>query len=263
MWEDICGLIDQAINSEETSCPDVRLVELKPRPGKRKSQWCYAVKADSQEISEGAKRGGEAIAGHPEYLLFTISERNRADNIIWYELQKYAVRKDLPEASLAEMRDSAALGAELHPWYYGEIPAPYITPRGYTMRYLRLTGSMFWLETDQNETLLAVTRLLWADDMRKRVQALAEFNEFDRAAEGECLLGYAFFSGDAAALALFELKRLHSELRECEQFREKALENVVIRAWPDYTEKFNRMAQGYKWTLLTRHPEAGETFIIF
>ncbi len=256
--------------AEPTACPGVYLLETAASPKQIVGQMLYAVESDAQEISDGAKRFGMRLELHSDFLIYPIDEYSLVDSIIHYEISKYCARNGLKQMGAPEVRAYAAYGAENYPDYFGQIPAPYLTPHGYLTRYLRLMNGAFWLETDQGEQMLAMTRLLWKNDLDDRVKAKAEFNDFDRAAaDFDSTTGYAFFLSEAGALALYDLMRHRFELLLSDEIDREALDNVVMRRWPHYAAAFNQEEQraveaGYPNShIITTHPEKGERFLCF
>lgn len=131
------------------------------------------------------------------------------------------------------MHTIAAAAAGYHPEYFGTFPAPIHTPCGYTLRYLTLENGIYWIETDQCETVLAIQYFIWDAELSDTVQAMGEQTEYDRQNGIHNTLGYLFFRQPAAAAAIYELMEVRAEWAGT-VIDKQALANAIWEDLPEY-----------------------------
>lgn len=125
---------------------------------------------------------------------------------------------------------SAAYFADDYPEYFGAIPAPMVTLRGYMTRYIVLSDGIFVLETDAGARLIAVAGIIWSVELQDTTiqlgmkvgnpvgagvsggKASGAGVEAGADAEIPVEVQYLFFYETDGCLALFELLLAHDGL---------------------------------------------------
>lgn len=116
----------------------------------------YIVLKNATELSDMAKKLGKPVPGCSGLLVYSEDEAGNTRYIISYELLRYRIIHRLPLTEDDNIRDTAAIGAEMYPGYFGNYPVPFLTPRGCTTRNKIITNGLYWLETEQGQRGLAV-----------------------------------------------------------------------------------------------------------
>jgi len=199
----------------------------------------YVVTRSSSIISEEAKRYGKEIPQHPELLLYSFDEERGGHKIIEYELAKYtATVQDDPELE-EELHSTAYYNMELHPEYFGQYPAPIMTPKGYLTRYKAIENGIFWLETTQSVQLMAVCYPIWECELSDYLKERGLMTDSDREQGIENTLGYLFFEEKEFCLVVFELVYLRKEWIDSGKVNRPALMNAIWQHHPGYAATHN------------------------
>ena len=118
---------------------------------------------------------------------------------------------------------------------------PSLTPWGYTARHKTIHNGVYWIETDQCVSTLAVCCVI-RDDFSKAVLDLSETTEYDREHGLDQTIGYIFFRGDDICLPLLELVRGNDQW-DWSLIDRQALMNAVWRSFPEYAAAYNMREQ--------------------
>ena len=222
------------VRDTEEECPGVWYVSTYG-DGERDGTEFYVVDRNADAIPNEAKAYGAEIPDCPGYLLYPMDAERQVRKIIQYEILRYRMREGASDADRETLRETALDGMEECPAYFGAFPPPSMTPYGHTARYKVLMNGVFWIQTDCLDSALAIAYPIWDDAFSEYVMRMAQGD-----ADG---FGYLFFPETAICLAIFELGRTYSAMRECPQVDAAALMNAVYREFPDYAVKFNLMEQ--------------------
>ena len=145
------GLLKNAV----IKCPGVYLLHMCSISGSCLSHDLYVV-MENAPISREARAYGKALSAHPDMLLYPVTEEDFSYKIIEFEVTKFYMEHDLPASAGESLHSLALYGSELCPEYFGAFPAPRVTPWGYMTRYKTIQPGVFWIETDQCTTALAI-----------------------------------------------------------------------------------------------------------
>lgn len=222
----------------------------------RSAVEAFIVFKSASDISDMAKHYGTAAPGYPEFLVY---QENRTGNpcyIIGYEFFRYRILHHLPLPEDENICSIAAIGAEKYPGYFGDCPAPFLTPWGCTTRHKDIANGLYWLETEQCRRGLAVSYPKY-DDLSDGARGLAErFDDGSARTNGQTP-GYLFFREADSCVPLFELlSGMHKGQLLCEIDR-AALMDAVYYYHPEYATQHNLMEQtgqndGLGWFLHTQ-----------
>lgn len=219
----------------EVEAPGVWFVTVSGRGGI--GEEFYLVQAGSGSISDEAKTYGTPMKGAPDLLKYAVDEVDSGYQIVRYEIAMYQHRQAGTPKTLRRLRDAAIFGAEIHPAYFGECPAPMDTPRGRTLRSRRIWTGIWCLETDSGERMVAFSVPLWKEELSPPAQSYAE-----RLTGIEDDWGYLFFPWEASCIPLFEWTAVAPERKAIELLDYTALKNVLCNKYTDYIKKINEIA---------------------
>ena len=152
------------ITNSEQLCPGVYYV-AGPRVEDGVPVEYYAVERTMAPLSEAAKSYGRPSETDPDILLYQLDDPAGGRTVVKYEVQKYLALAHLPMLSDEDPHTIAVYGMEHQPEYFGDYPAPILTPRGATTRYQRLARGVFVLETESFERMIAVCYPVWAAEL--------------------------------------------------------------------------------------------------
>ena len=226
------NIFDEIMRASE-KCPGVYHITARELDQPFASEY-YVVAQTSSAISKVAKTYGQKVS--PNFLLYNYDQEGK---IIEYEIDRYCICNKLPSFSDTPLSELAAYGMELYPDYFGPYPVPIITPNGYTTRSLTLTNGVFWLETDQCETFLAICYPIWEGDLSDATKELGKQTPHDKRKGIHNTLGYLFFSHHESCLALFELSLCHEDLHDSKYLDFPALMNCIWKHYPHYAASHN------------------------
>ena len=114
----------------------------------------YIVDKDCRVVSSEAKAYGVALEYHDGYIGYRADVPEDGRMVLEYEINRYLVKSHLPPLDGDTILSIVTYGREHNPEYFGDYPAPTLTPRGFTLRYLTLTSGVFLIETDKLEKCL-------------------------------------------------------------------------------------------------------------
>lgn len=197
----------------------------------------FIVLKNAAGISESAKEYGQAAPGHPELLVYSENEDGNTRYIIDYELMRYKMLHGLPLPENEDIRDIAAIGAEMYPGYFGSYPVPYLTPWGCTTRNKIIANGLYWLETERCQQGLAVAYPKY-DDLSGGARGLAEQFDDGSARINNQMPGYLFFRDMDSCVPLFELV-FTSNGPDIYCVNRAALMNAIYQFHPEYAVKYN------------------------
>ena len=103
----------------------------------------YIAERECIELSQEAKRYGQPLENHPEYLCYPAGSPDNGRMVIEYEANRYLKKHGLPLMECESLLAIADYGREYEPEYFGDYPAPQYTPKGLTLRYIILMPGIF------------------------------------------------------------------------------------------------------------------------
>lgn len=202
------------------------------------------VERNCPHISAAAKAYGSPLDGHDDLIVYDYNTEHGGREVVLYEAYRYLVRHKLPIPDGSTLLSSAAYYADDYPEYFGQIPAPVVTPRGFMTRYLTLANGIFALETDTGTRLIAIAGIFWSLELQDTTKTLgmkvANLSGDRIPAEVQ----YLFFLEEDGCLALFELLLAHRALASSVQLDKLALMNAIWAYHPDYAMAHNLREQG-------------------
>lgn len=235
LFEDEYG---EVVLSEE-QCPGVYYLACRADEYEAPIELVVVEKA-CPYISEAAKRFGAPFKRNDGLLVYDYNAERGGREVVLYEAYRYLVRHGLPLPDESTLLSSAAYYADLYPEYFGPIPAPLQTPRGYMTRYLTLEDGIFALETDAGARLIALAGVIWSTGLQDTTIQLG-MKVGDPKAPVE--VQYLFFSEKDGCLALFELLFGHPALTESPRLDRAALMNTIWAYHPEYAISHNLQEQ--------------------
>ena len=224
------------IRQAEQICPGVYRFSVRCE-GERFGKEYYAVAKNAPAISLEAKSYGCQLLNYPDLLLYPINDINGNWMILEYEINKYRVKNQIPLPEGETLRSTAIFAMECHPEYFGMLPPPIITSRGYTVRYKIMGNGIYWIETDQCEEVLAVAFPIWDGELSEAAEKLSEQTEFDKTQ------GYLFFSVQSCPVPIYELLQTRPEWSASGMVNKAALMNAIWTNHPEYALAYNKLEQ--------------------
>lgn len=197
------------------------------------------VERDCPHISAAAKAYGSPLDGHDALIVYNYDAERGGRDVVLYEVYRYLIRHGLPLPDRSTLLSCAAYSADDYPEYFGAIPAPVVTPRGYMTRYIVLSDGIFALETDAGVRLIAVAGIFWSAELQDTTIQLGMKVGNPLGDEVPVEVQYLFFSEEDGCLALFELLLSHPALRNSTRLDKLALMNAVWQHHPDYALTHN------------------------
>lgn len=201
----------------------------------------FYIVMDNAPISAEARTYGQKLPAHPELLLYQYEGEDYGYKVIEYEILKFCVKNDLPCTEYGDIHSFALFGMEVCPSYFGAFPAPTVTPWGYTTRYKSIHPGVFWIETEQCKTTLAVSYVM-RDDISEEVFSMAHVTPFDQEHGLDETMGYFFFQEKDICLIVFELM-CYEENMKWDMIDTAALMNAVWANHPEYAANYNLREQ--------------------
>ena len=230
------------VDEWEEECPGVYYVRLSNVTEDQETEY-YLVERTSKSISGVARTYGIPLHSSDSLLAFPCNGQRGGKKVLEYEMIRYREKNHLPNFSGDTLLSTAVFGRIDYPEYFGDFPAPTVTPRGFTTRYKALISGVFALETDRCEKMIAVCFPIWDSAFTGFTEKRAEKTDYDRERGIETTHGYLFFPENAMCLALFELLRGYRAMRSCKLLNVPALYNAIWQQYPDYAAVFNREEQ--------------------
>lgn len=201
------------------------------------------VERDCPHISAAAKAYGSPLGGHDDLIVYDYNAEHGGREVVLYEAYRYLVRHKLPLPDGSTLLSSAAYYADDYPEYFGAIPAPVVTPRGFMTRCLTLVNGIFALETNTGVRLIAIAGIIWSLELYDTTKQLGMVVENPAGVKPPVEVQYLFFTEQDGCLALFELLNGYKALRENERLDKLALMNAIWSYHPDYALSHNLREQ--------------------
>lgn len=201
------------------------------------------VERDCPHISAAAKVYGSPLDGHDDLIVYDYNAERGGREVVLYEAYRYLVRNKLPIPDGSTLLSSAAYYADDYPEYFGLIPAPVVTPRGFMTRYRTLTNGIFAMETDTGARLIAITGIFWSLELQDTTKALGMKVANLSGNKIPVEVQYLFFTEEDGCLALFELLPAHRALTTSARLDKLALMNAIWRYHPEYALAHNLREQ--------------------
>ena len=230
------------IKEAESLCPGVYYVSARDSERGLPHEY-YIADKDASPLSEQAKAYGTPVESDERLLMFPLDRERGGGPVVKYEVQKYRSAHEMPPLDGEGALPTAVYGAEQYPEYFGDYPAPLLTPKGMVTRHKRLARGVFVLETERFERMIAVCCPVWSCDLSDYTLAKAEQLESDAREGIDNTLGYLFFPESAGCLALFELWKWYDEFMASGLIDRAAMMNAIWRNHPEYAAIFNRREQ--------------------
>ena len=101
-------------------------------------QEYYIVDAATPNVSAKAKMYGKSIKNNPNLLSYSLEDPYSGYMAVKFELFQYYIKNKIPLPEMESIQNVAVFGMEVMPEYFGEFPAPRLTPHGMMLRYKRL-----------------------------------------------------------------------------------------------------------------------------
>ncbi len=228
-----------SIKQSELKCPGVYFLRMEPPDGQ--ARRCLYIVTEEAPINKEARKYGKRIPDRPEFCLFEYESWDYHWKIIEYEILRYRVKNKLPLGEFEDLHTAAVYGMEVCPEYFGTYPVPLLTPWGYTARYKTIHNGVYWIETDQCVSTLAVCYVI-RDDFSKMTLCLSELTEYDKEHGLDHTLGYCFFREADSCLPLLELVQNNSRW-DWSLIDKPALMNAVWTRFPVYAAAHNMREQ--------------------
>lgn len=228
------------IREAEQLCPGVYMLSVRDEEAAFGQDY-FAVMEDTPVISPEVKSYGKRLPEFPRVLLYSTEQPDSGWMLVRYEWYRYQSRNKFSLPEYETLQSAAFLGREQHPEYFGEIPVPFSTIKGNTLRSKTLANGIYWIETDMCEEILAVAFPIW-DDLSEAAQRLAL--NLDRSGSQEAVAAvpspvYLLFSELASCVPLYELSELHPEWEQAGLIDSAALMNAVCERYPVYATAAN------------------------
>ena len=225
----------------EELCPGVYSLTVQPDSDSVSPCSEYYLVLPGAPISREALALGRVLDGIPG-LLYAIDPPDEGGwTAILYELCKNQSRHGSPPLEGWSLSDAAMEGMELCPSYFGSFPVPPYTPWGWTLRYKALDNGVYWLETSQRKTALAVCHPIWSTEFSEVVAQAGKKLAHSKADDVE--LSYLFFEERASCTAIFELLKVRPEWLETGLIRRPELMNAIWKYAPMYATAYNAQEQ--------------------
>lgn len=244
MTDELLSLLNyelgQILDWEEL-CPGVYSLTVQPDSDSVSPCGEYYLVLPGAPISREALALGRALDGIPG-LLYAIDPPDEGGwTAILYELCKNRSLHDSPPLEGWSLSDAAMEGMELCPAYFGSFPVPPYTPWGWTLRYKALDNGVYWLETSQCKTALAVCHSIWSTEFSDGVAQAGKKLAHSKADDVE--LGYLFFDDRTSCVAIFELLEVRGRWLDAGLIRKPELMNAIWEYQPVYAASYNAQEQ--------------------
>ena len=225
----------------EELCPGVYYLGVQPDPDSAYPCSEYYLVLPDAPITREARALGRSLEGIPG-LLYPIDPPDEGGwTAILYELCKNQFRHGSPAFESWSLADAAMEGMELCPSYFGSFPVPPYTPWGWTLRHKALDNGVYWLETSQCKTALAVCYQIWSTEFSDGVIRAGKKLPHSKTSDVE--LDYLFFEKKASCAAIFELLKVRPEWLDIGLIRRPELMNAIWKHTPMYAAAYNTEEQ--------------------
>lgn len=203
----------------------------------------FYVVTDEAPISMEARTYGKRFFTHSDLLLYPLNDTNRNWMVLEYEINKYRTKNHLPLPEGETLHSTAIFAMECHPEYFGMLPPPWMTSRGYTVRYRVIGNGIYWIETDRCEEVLAVAFPIWDGELSEAAIKVSERAPSDQGQNIEASLGYLFFSAYSSSIPIFEMLQTRPEWVTSGMVNKAALMNAIWNDHPAYALAYNEFEQ--------------------
>lgn len=242
MDENFLQLLDSQLGKIlgwEELCPGVYSLNVQPDPDGAYSWSEYYLVLDGAPISREARALGKSLDGIPG-LLYPIDPPDEGSwTAVMYELCKARLTHGVPPLEGWSLSDAAMEGMELCPAYFGPFPVPPCTPWGWTLRHKPLDNGIYWMETSQGKTVLAVCNPVWSTELSDGVTRTGKKLAYDSGNGDTEPLDYLFFDQETSCTAIFELLKVRPEWITAGLIRKAELMNAVWEYAPLYASSYN------------------------
>ena len=224
--------LGQVLNWEEL-CPGVYYLNISPDPDGKYACGEFYLVLDSAPISQEARALGKPVPDTAALLYPIDPPDETAWTAVLYELCRNGTAHEGWTVT-----DAALEGMELCPAYFGSFPVPPRTPWGWTLRHKPLDNGIYWMETDQGKTVLAVCYPIWSTEFSDGVKRAGEKLSYGEVCDDKepC---YLFFNDKTSSAALFELLRTRPQWLSDGLIRKAELMNAVWKYSPMYAMAHN------------------------
>ena len=226
----------------EEQCPGVYYFACRRNENDRPRQL-VVVERDCPHISAAAKAYGSPLEGYDELLVFDYVAVRGGSEVVLYEAYRYLTLHGLPVPDRSTLLSSTIYFADDYPEYFGAIPVPVVTPRGYMTRYITLSDGIFALETSAGARLIALAGIIWSVELQDSTICLGMKVANLSGDEVPVEVQYLIFSEEDGCLVLFELLLAHPVLRSSTRLDKSALMNAIWQHHPDYALSHNLREQ--------------------
>lgn len=202
----------------------------------------YYLVLDRAPVSQEARALGKPLPG-TSALLYPIDPPDEAAwTAIMYELCRNGLAQGGQPLEGWSLTDAAMEGMELCPAYFGAFPVPPRTPWGWTHRHRPLDNGVYWMETDQGKTVLAVCYPIWSTELSDGVKQAGKKLPCEgvRGSEEPC---YLFFEEETSCTVIFELLMSRLEWLGTDLIRKAELMNAIWKYAPAYAMAYNAEEQ--------------------
>ncbi len=203
----------------------------------------YIADKECSLLSEKAKSYGRPLQHQDRYISYRVDSPKDGRMVFEYEVNRYLAKQEKPLLDCKTLLEIVTYGREVNPEYFGNYPAPCVTPRGFMLRYATLANGVFLIETDRLERVIAVCQPIWDGDLSEYVIGKAEMLDFDRLNGIYRTGGYMFFSENDACVALLEIMYWNAAVKESEHLDMAAMMNAIWKYHPDYAVTHNMREQ--------------------
>ena len=202
----------------------------------------YYLVLDNAPISQDARALGKPFPG-TSALLYPIDPPDEAAwTAVMYELCRNGSAHGIQPLEGWSLTDAAMEGMELCPAYFGPFPVPPRTPWGWTLRHRPLDNGVYWMETDQGKTVLAVCYHIWSTEFSDGVKQAGKKLSCEEACDNEAPY-YLFFEEETSCTAIFELLKVRPEWFSTGLIRKTELMNAIWKYAPMYAMAYNTEEQ--------------------
>lgn len=271
------------IRESENLCPGVYYVSAHD-PATGLPHEYYIAQKSKAPLSEQAQIYGTPMESGDDLLMFSLDEEKGGGIVVKYEVERFRAQNGMPLLDDEPVLVTAEFGREHYPEYFGDYPAPPMTPCGATTRYKRLAAGVFVLETDSFERMIAVCHPVWSCDLSDYALALGKVLDAHARKGLDNNLGYLFFSENDGCVVLFELWRWYNEFMASGLIDREAMMNAIYLNHPQYAVQHNRReqeglndvgAQFWRWlgydvepegqveNLIRFNPDKGGNYLLF
>lgn len=233
--------LGQIIDSEEL-CPGIYSLGIRPDPESEYPWSEYYLVLESAAISQEARALGKPLP-NTSALLYPIDPPDEsAWTAIMYELCRNGLVHGIQPLEGWSLTEAAMEGMELCPAYFGPFPVPPRTPWGWTLRHRPLDNGIYWMETDQGKTVLAVCYHIWSTEFSDVVKQAGKKLSCGEAS-GHDEPCYLFFDKETSCTAIFELLKVRPEWISTGLIHKIELMNAIWKYAPMYAMAYNTEEQ--------------------